>query len=161
MKRTVRICFTATVLAGALLTGGATTATATTSPSTTPAAAVPVPPPSEGPAVSREMGLVQKADVSTAQDAPGVQAAPCWYSSGNWWCNNISGAGVYINDNGQARLVGTMYSNPSWFICRSDDGGYVGGPHPYRWEWTQADNGAWGWMRDIDISSETDPLPVC
>ncbi|MFI6056390.1 hypothetical protein ACIBCO_40845 [Streptomyces violascens] len=88
-------------------------------------------------------------------------AAGCWYASSHWWCNNVSGAGVYINNNGQAQYVGTMYSNPSWFTCRSDAGGYVGGPHPYRWEWTQADNGAWGWMKDTDIYSETNPLPVC
>jgi hypothetical protein len=82
----------------------------------------------------------------------------CWYSGTHWWCNNVSGAPVY---NSAYAVVGYMYSNPSWFICRSDFGGYVGGPHPYRWEYTQADNGAWGWMKDTAIYSETNPLPVC
>ncbi|GGY82050.1 hypothetical protein [Streptomyces omiyaensis] len=92
--------------------------------------------------------------------APTAAAAnPCWYTGGNWWCNNISGAPVYrtpyVTD-----VVGHMHSNPSWFKCRYDFGGHVGGPHPNRWLWTQADNGAWGWMKDTDIHSETDPLPA-
>ncbi|MFI6404759.1 hypothetical protein [Streptomyces sp. NPDC050548] len=91
--------------------------------------------------------------------ASAALAAGCWYSGSHWWCNNVSGAPVYAS--GTATVVGYMYSNPSWFVCRSDNGGYVGGPHPYRWEWTQADNGAWGWMKDTAIYSETDPLPVC
>ncbi|MET7567000.1 hypothetical protein ABZT04_00620 [Streptomyces sp. NPDC005492] len=86
-------------------------------------------------------------------------AAGCWYSASHWWCNNVSGAPVYAS--GSTTVVGYMYSNPSWFVCRSDTGGYVGGPHPYRWEWTEADNGNWGWMKDTAIYSETDPLPVC
>ena len=88
----------------------------------------------------------------------GALAAGCWYSASHWWCYNVSGAPVYASS---GAVVGYMYSNPSWFVCRSDNGGYVGGPHPYRWEWTQADNGAWGWMKDTAIYSETDPLPVC
>ncbi|WP_236584894.1 hypothetical protein [Streptomyces sp. MBT53] len=96
---------------------------------------------------------------TTASTSAGALAAGCWYSSSHWWCNNVSGAPVYAS--GTTTVVGYMYSNPSWFVCRSDNGGYVGGPHPYRWEWTQADNGAWGWMKDTAIYSETDPLPVC
>ncbi|MGX9888778.1 hypothetical protein [Streptomyces sp. NPDC002276] len=95
---------------------------------------------------------------STASTASAL-ASGCWYSGSHWWCNNVSGAPVYAS--GTTTVVGYMYSNPSWFVCRSDNGGYVGGPHPYRWEWTQADNGAWGWMKDTAIYSETDPLPVC
>jgi hypothetical protein len=37
----------------------------------------------------------------------------------------------------------------------------VGGPHPTRWEFTVADNGEYGWMKDTAISSETNPLPNC
>jgi hypothetical protein len=95
-------------------------------------------------------------------------ATGCWYSNGNWWCNNVSGAAVYgfRNDTAReypdpSRIVGRMYSNPSWFECRHDGTDYVGGPHPYRWVWTEADNGQWGWMKDTSIYSETDPLPVC
>ncbi|MBK3569948.1 hypothetical protein JHN47_40335 [Streptomyces sp. MBT62] len=94
----------------------------------------------------------------TTASASAALAAGCWYSGSHWWCNNVSGAPVYASS---GAVVGYMYSNPSWFVCRSDNGGYVGGPHPYRWEWTQADNGAWGWMKDTAIYSETDPLPVC
>ncbi|MFF0626754.1 hypothetical protein [Streptomyces sp. NPDC004296] len=91
-----------------------------------------------------------------------TQAADCWYSGSHWWCNNRPGAPVYRY--GRDIVVGVMHSNPSWFLCRIDDsdrptGG--GGPHPNRWVETQADNGAWGWMKDSDIGSETDPLPVC
>ncbi|MCU7730851.1 hypothetical protein ODJ79_44660 [Actinoplanes sp. KI2] len=96
---------------------------------------------------------------ATRSAAVRLFASGCWYSSSHWWCNNISGAPVYAS--GTSNVIGYMYSNPSWFICRSDSGGYVGGPHPYRWEWTEADNGAWGWMKDTAIYSETNPLPVC
>ncbi|MFJ1650669.1 hypothetical protein ACIOC2_04465 [Streptomyces sp. NPDC088337] len=54
-----------------------------------------------------------------------------------------------------------MYSNPSWFVCKFDGGQNHGGPHPTRWVWTQADNGAWGWMSDNNIASETNPQPTC
>ncbi|AXG76744.1 hypothetical protein DVK44_02565 [Streptomyces paludis] len=57
-----------------------------------------------------------------------------------------------------------MYTTTSWFTGRSycAGGNYDNGttsPHPYRWIYTQADNGQWGWMSDKDISSETNPLP--
>ncbi|MFF1306192.1 hypothetical protein [Streptomyces sp. NPDC058307] len=54
-------------------------------------------------------------------------------------------------------IVGYMYTNPSWFDRRYDGGlpdEYVGGPHPYRWAWTEADNGQWGWMKDTAISAQ-------
>ncbi|MEV7007933.1 hypothetical protein [Streptosporangium sp. NPDC051022] len=103
-------------------------------------------------------------------------AGPCWYSGSHWWCNNVSGAKVYgfredtaRNYPDRNRTVGRMFSNPSWFQCRFDgspDNGngdtyWVGGPHPYRWIWTMADNHEWGWMKDTDISSETQTLPPC
>ncbi len=52
-------------------------------------------------------------------------------------------------------------SNPSWFRCRRDDGPCIGGPHPDRWVFTEADNGEWGCMKGTSIYSETDPLPTC
>lgn len=93
-------------------------------------------------------------------------ASGCWYSNTEWWCNNVRGAAVYepAPTNGYPHadvVVGYMYSNPSWFRCRRDDGPYVGGPHPYRWVFTKADNGEWGYMKDTSIYSETNPLPVC
>ncbi|MET9499071.1 hypothetical protein [Streptomyces sp. NPDC006552] len=103
----------------------------------------------------------------TVVAAPTASAAsPCWYQGSEWWCNNVRGAAVYepAETNGYPHpdvVVGRMNSNPSWFRCRRDDGPYVGGPHPHRWVFTKADNGAWGYMKDTSISSETNPLPVC
>ncbi|MET9499070.1 hypothetical protein [Streptomyces sp. NPDC006552] len=108
--------------------------------------------------------------LGAATAPPASAAAGCWQSGGHWWCNNVSGAAVYgFKDLARAypdssRVVGHMYSNPSWFDCRYDGGNpdeYVGGPHPYRWVWTKADNGAWGWMKDTAIASETNTLPAC
>ncbi|MET8678022.1 hypothetical protein ABZW18_10630 [Streptomyces sp. NPDC004647] len=97
---------------------------------------------------------------SAAKSDARAVANPCWYRSGHWWCNNVVGAPVY-GANSDA-VVGRMYSNPSWFICRQEGGSTGGGgPHPNRWIYTQADNGAWGFMRDSDIYSETNALPRC
>ncbi|MFF1701830.1 hypothetical protein [Streptomyces sp. NPDC058252] len=87
-------------------------------------------------------------------------ANPCWWSRDgqHMYCNNVVGATVYATPD-TSHPVGKMYSNPSWFECRTDYGAYVGGPHPNRWEWTEADNGQWGYMKDTDIYSETNPLP--
>ncbi|MET9499664.1 hypothetical protein [Streptomyces sp. NPDC006552] len=100
--------------------------------------------------------------------APSAEAAGgCWQSGGRWWCNNVSGAPVYGTMGASTQypdpdvIVGHMYSNPSWFDCKMDDQAWVGGPHPRRWEFTKADNGQWGWMKDTAISSETNPLPNC
>ncbi|MER5887872.1 hypothetical protein ABT160_28985 [Streptomyces sp. NPDC001941] len=136
----------------AFLAAGAATAALTLSGAATATAASTndAPPSYSGPKIA--VGAAVPASLS-------AKAAGCWYSGSHWWCNNRVGAAVYKP--GVLEVVGRMYSNPSWFTCRSDNGGHVGGPHPNRWEWTQADNGAWGWMKDTDISSETDPLPVC
>ncbi|MEV6732823.1 MULTISPECIES: hypothetical protein [unclassified Streptomyces] len=107
---------------------------------------------------------------------PAHAAGGCWnggfnvnsggdYTYRAYMCHNRSGAPVW----GATRdmdypntVVGYMYSNPSWFACRIDNGQYNGNDiHPYRWLLTQADNGAWGWMKDTDISSETNPVPSC
>jgi len=88
-----------------------------------------------------------------------VAAGPCWYSGARWWCNNIVGAPLF---NTAWQVVDYMYTNPSWFICRAEGGRNNNGPHPNRWVWTQGDAyGAWGWMRDGDIYSETNSLPIC
>jgi hypothetical protein len=83
-------------------------------------------------------------------------ASACYFSGSHWWCNNRYGALVvdYYNN-----PVGYMYSTTSWFSFRCEGGHSNNGPHPNRWEYTQADNGAWGWMSDGDISSETNSLP--
>ncbi|MEU8606826.1 hypothetical protein AB0C29_02325 [Actinoplanes sp. NPDC048791] len=101
--------------------------------------------------------------VVTAPAAPASAAGNCWYSGNHWWCQNYYGAGVYnLSWDGRTELVGRMYSTTSWFDCRDETTpAWVGGPHPYRWEFTQADNGEYGWMKDSEIISETNPLPVC
>ncbi len=97
----------------------------------------------------------------TLTTAGSAQAAsPCWQDGSVWYCNNATGAKVYKGANTH-EVVGRMYSNPSWFVCKFDGGQNHGGPHPTRWVWTQADNGNTGWMSDNDITSETDPLPSC
>jgi hypothetical protein len=124
--------------------------------------------------LSVKLGLVALATVAlatgptgaaSAQPAPadpGVQAAPCWRASNRWWCNNVYGADVYaLVYDGTHWWVGDMWTTTSWFDCRSDDGPWVGGPNPWRWVFTQADNGEWGWMKDTAIYSDTDTLPVC
>ncbi|GED85236.1 hypothetical protein TNCT6_23210 [Streptomyces sp. 6-11-2] len=60
-----------------------------------------------------------------------------------------SGAKVCKSTN-TGSVVGRMYSDPSWFVCKSDGGRNHGGPHPTRWVHTQADNGARGWMSGND-----------
>ncbi|MFD7975346.1 hypothetical protein [Streptomyces sp. NPDC059071] len=103
------------------------------------------------------------AGASLALTAPtasaGQLASDCW-NAGRWYCNNVYGAPVYQSKFG-GDIVGYMFTTTSWFECKADNGDYIGGPHPRRWVWTQADNGQWGYMRDIDIYSETNPLPNC
>ncbi|MEU0131939.1 hypothetical protein [Streptomyces sp. NPDC006289] len=120
---------------------------------------------------SRMGAVVASAMIAVAvvgTTAPTASAAGgCWQGSGQWWCNNVSGAPVYGTMGAStqypdpSRIVGYMNSNPSWFICKMDNQNWVGGPHPTRWEFTVADNGQYGWMKDTAISSETDPLPNC
>jgi hypothetical protein len=100
---------------------------------------------------------------AVAPVAPASAASGCWYQSSHWWCRNAYAAPVYaLSWDGTYYEVGKMYTTTSWFDCRDEDGNpWVGGPHPYRWEFTQADNGAWGWMKDTSIISETNPLPIC
>jgi hypothetical protein len=100
---------------------------------------------------------------AVAPASPAAAASGCWYNNGNWWCRNTYGARVYsLLYDGTYSEVGRMYTTTSWFDCRDETiPAWVGGPHPYRWEFTKADNGAWGWMKDTSIISETDPLPIC
>jgi hypothetical protein len=110
------------------------------------------------------------AALGTTVAAPPASAADgCWPDGGSnkYWCENVSGAAVYgsIGNNhlypNPNEIVGTMYSNPSWFYCKLDDQAWVGGPHPTRWLMTVADNGRLGWMKDTAIYSETDPVRYC
>ncbi|MFB9521436.1 MULTISPECIES: hypothetical protein [Streptomyces] len=122
----------------------------------------------------RRLGAVLAAAALTmgigAVVAPAAHAAPgCWTNDGGikWYCNNVSGAPVYgtIGNNhlypDPTKVVGHMYSNPSWFYCKLDGQDWVGGPHPTRWLMTVADNGKLGFMKDTAIYSETDPVRNC
>jgi hypothetical protein len=82
-------------------------------------------------------------------------------STGHTWCHNVYAAPVFDGNTNGSRIIGYMYTTYSWFGCRTDDGSWIGGPHPYRWIYTEADNGQWGMMRDTDIYDETDTVPYC
>ncbi|MFC5826337.1 hypothetical protein [Nonomuraea insulae] len=87
-------------------------------------------------------------------------APPCWNKGGKWWCDNRAPVPVFGND---GRVVDTLRTSQSIFKCRAERHAHGGGgPHPNRWEYTQGDDhGAWGWVKDSDIYSETNPLPGC
>ena len=88
----------------------------------------------------------------------GHRNALFWFHK--WKCNNRV-APVYRDPNTTHR-VDTLRTNPSIFRCRVEGAFSGGGPHPYRWARTQGDDvGAWGYVRDIDIISETNSLPPC
>lgn len=111
-------------------------------------------------AVTAGTGLVGGGTAAATNDCTGPDG------SGYYWCYNVSGAPVYDSRESDGypvpdRIVGFMYSTHSWFICRREDGPNVGGPHPNRWLFTMADNGAWGWMKDTLISSETNSVRPC
>jgi hypothetical protein len=78
-----------------------------------------------------------------------------------YWCHNVNTA-AYIPAS-YDDSVGSLDSNPSWFACKTDSGAWngEGSPHPYRWVWTEADDGEWGWVPDSDIIDETNPIPYC
>jgi hypothetical protein len=117
-----------------------------------------------GAALTTIAPAAQAATTQTPASAPaqaqaGARAAdPCWFSGTFWWCKNRYGAPVYSRGDNPT-VVGYMYTTTSWFKCRKEGARSNNGPHPYRWEWTQADNGQWGWMSDGDIYSETETLP--
>ncbi|GII86661.1 hypothetical protein Ssi03_46510 [Sphaerisporangium siamense] len=83
----------------------------------------------------------------------------CWNETARWWCVNAYGAPVYLP--GTAYPTASLTTTKTAFVCRVEGSRNNTGRHPYRWEWTQASNGLWGWVRDGDIASETDTLPVC
>jgi hypothetical protein len=90
----------------------------------------------------------------------GALADPCWQSGGRWWCVNVAGAPVFQRGTNNV-VVGYMAGSTSYFHCRKEGARNNNGPHPNRWAWTKAGNGALGWLSDGDIYSETNPLPTC
>ncbi|MEU0006868.1 hypothetical protein ABZ079_21975 [Streptomyces sp. NPDC006314] len=97
----------------------------------------------------------------TAPTASASARHQCTLETNAYYCYNVYAAKVYDNFDGTGKVVGYMYTTYSWFSCRLDKGAYVGGPHPYRWLMTKADNGVWGFMKDTSISSETNPVISC
>ena len=90
-----------------------------------------------------------------------LAAAPCTRrNDGKYTCVNRVPSPIFQASTGVH--IDNLRTNPSWFVCRAEAGFSGGGPHPTRWEWTQGDDaGAWGWVRDIDIASETNPMAAC
>jgi hypothetical protein len=88
-------------------------------------------------------------------------AAPCTIrSDGKYTCFNRVPSPMFVNN--KSDPINYLRTNPSWFQCRSEGAFSGGGPHASRWVLTEGDdNNAWGWVRDIDIASETDPVSVC
>ena len=116
-------------------------------------------------------GIVVAGGASMADAAANCTHGTWHLNKPTWNCHNVSGATVYGGYYGGAYKdgvvhlddpVGHLYSNPSWFICRIDDGPWNGGgPHPYRWLWTQSDDGGQGWVADSAIYDETNPVIGC
>jgi hypothetical protein len=93
------------------------------------------------------------------QEPPGGFPSCVKRSDGRYTCSNRVPAAIV---NRSDRRIDMLRTNPSWFVCRTEANASGGGPHPTRWVYTQGDDaGAWGWVRDIDIASETNPLPTC
>lgn len=109
-------------------------------------------------AAALAMGLIGLG-AGTAVADPAVAAAACWKSGSGWKCNNKTN----IRVEWAGKEVGRLLTNPSWFKCRHEgDPTGGGGPHPNRWIFTQADTTSnWGFVKDSDVISETNPLPAC
>lgn len=118
------------------------------------------------------LGTAAAAVLMNASAAPAHAASTCWDAHFTWegreayYCYNVSPTPVYGDVSLNAAQVGTLLSDPSWFLCKYDGGGFNGetsGPHPYRWLQTIADSpsGQWGWVPDKKIYSETNPVPNC
>jgi hypothetical protein len=92
-----------------------------------------------------------------------LAAAPCTpRADGRWDCNNHNPAPIFDVPFFYGTKIDHLRHNTDWFECRGDFDPSGGGPHPYRWVFTQGDDfGKWGWVRDSDINSETNPIRVC
>src|SRR5262245_34496243 len=68
-----------------------------------------------------------------------------------YYCYNETSAPVYSYPGGG--VVGHLWGGTNWYVCRDQnpENPYVGGPHPRRWEYTEADNRHWGWVKDTEI----------
>jgi hypothetical protein len=102
---------------------------------------------------------------SPCRDAGFTRTTPWGYTKEVFFCRNVAPQPVYAGDRTTSPRVGTLTSSTSWFICVSDIGENNGSrPHPNRWLYTLADtpSGAWGYVPDKLVISETDSIPnIC
>jgi len=89
---------------------------------------------------------------------PAVSKAECGVrSDGRLYCGNKAGAKGYADRSYRSATRGTLVGTFSWFQCWGH-----GDPHPGGndiWYWTQLDNGAWGNVPAVDVSTGQDPAP--
>jgi len=72
-------------------------------------------------------------------------------------CGNKAGAKGYADRSYRSATRGQLNGTFSWFQCWGH-----GDPHPGGndiWYWTQLDNGAWGNVPAVDVSTGQDPAP--
>ncbi|MFI5758599.1 hypothetical protein [Streptomyces sp. NPDC051569] len=104
-------------------------------------------------------GLVAFGHPATAVAPAGAKpAAECGVrSDGRLYCGNKAGAKGYADRSYRSATRGTLTGTFSWFACWGH-----GDPHPGQndiWYWTQLDNGQWGNVPAVDVSTGQDPAP--
>ncbi|MFD9483919.1 hypothetical protein [Streptomyces sp. NPDC059991] len=96
--------------------------------------------------------------VAAAPAKPAKPAAECGVrSDGRLHCGNKAGAKGYADRSYRSATRGTLVGTFSWFQCWGH-----GDPHQGQndiWYWTQLDNGAWGNVPAVDVSTGQDPAP--
>ncbi|WP_405990617.1 hypothetical protein [Streptomyces sp. NBC_00986] len=78
-------------------------------------------------------------------------------SDARLYCGNKAGAKGYADRSYRSATRGQLNGTFSWFQCWGH-----GDPHPGGndiWYWTQLDNGAWGNVPAVDVSTGQDPAP--
>ncbi|MGA5818285.1 hypothetical protein ACPC54_10545 [Kitasatospora sp. NPDC094028] len=87
-----------------------------------------------------------------------ASAAECGVrSDGRLYCGNKAGAKGYADRSYRSATRGQLNGTFSWFQCWGH-----GDPHPGGndiWYWTELDNGAWGNVPAVDVSTGQDPAP--
>jgi hypothetical protein len=104
-------------------------------------------------------GSASAAPQSSPASASAAASSCTYYTVENdWYCNNRPGIAVTYD----YKIVGYLDTGRNAFVCRFDSGDWHGGPHPYRWIYTEADHtGKYGFVSDNDIYDNTDVLRSC
>lgn len=160
---------TASFNPASVTSGGSSTLAISTSTST-PAGTYPITITGTGTSATHSTTyILTVTGTSTCWDS-GHTASPPYQSWEAYNCHNIAPASIYSSTSGDLdgmpdpnTVVNTMRSNPSWFVCKIDDGPLNGDSlYPARWEWTLGDdNTNWGWFNDINIFEDASNLPTC